>query len=339
MPTATPRVVFHARTDPGMRRKINEDAFTTDAEHGFCVVCDGMGGHASGEVASTMAVDFVSEKLRKLLAPAVREGGGEGMRALLHGMPRALLGVVREANAAIYQRGQTDPRIERGRPMGTTLLIACFVGGHAVLAHIGDSRIYRVRAGDIEALTEDHSVLTRQPPAPGKPPRKRKYVTRALGTRTRVVPEFKIVDALPGDHFILCSDGLTDYLKDQELARFLTWVDPEEVEGIPAQLVSLANRRGGRDNITVVVASIAGGSPGIPAGASTRPLSAAGQTPTKEMGAIRTSAAGTVRPEPAALEPPPVGASEHLELDAAEDEAPPPPLDPPPVGSAGEAPA
>ncbi|MHC4391779.1 MAG: PP2C family protein-serine/threonine phosphatase, partial [Planctomycetota bacterium] len=331
---ATKPVRFFGRTDPGRRRKINEDAFIMEDEYGFGIVCDGMGGHAAGEVASTMAVELVTERLREALPPwSARQSDSAD---LLKSLPRTLLETVETTNAAIYARGTDDPRIEEGRHMGTTLLVLCFVGRHAILAHIGDSRIYRVRDGVIEALTEDHSVLTAAPTKGGGKSRKRKYVTRALGTRPRVLPELKTTDALPGDFFILCSDGLTDYLDDDELARFLTCVDDDELPMIPRQLVALANQRGGRDNITIVLAAVPPGETGRGG------LFDTGTQPELELSdtarhGVETQAAQrptiSVPNAPPAFEPPPAGEAEHTELGAVDDSdagVPPPPLEPPP---------
>lgn len=329
-----PVVRFFARSDPGMRRKVNEDAFTTDPAHAFCVLCDGMGGHASGEVASTMAVDLMSQRMREVL-PRVDARRAEEVDGLRERLPRALLDAVKGANHAIFERGKIDPRIEQGRHMGTTLLVLCFLRDKAVLAHIGDSRIYRIRAGEIEMLTEDHSVLSPAAKSPEGKPRKRKYVTRALGTRARVVPELRSIDAEPGDFFLLCSDGLTDYVKDDELARFLTCVELEEVARIPRQLVALANQRGGRDNITVIIASVGDPSDGdelapkaSTTGEGTEPiLSFDVAAETAPIEAPRILAPRADAPPP--LEPPPPGARPHRELEDLELQPTPPPLDPP----------
>ena len=250
------RVQFHGRTDPGRRRETNEDAFAVSDEGAFCVLCDGMGGHSSGEVASRMAVDIVADRLRRLLPSAEerrRRSRGE-MTRVKESLPDLIQEWLRAANNAIYERGAAEPGVQLGRNMGTTVALLCVVEDLALVAHVGDSRIYRLRGERIEPLTRDHSV-TAPEVGNGKSGRKRKYVTRALGTKPEVVPDVLTVDVRPGDFFVLCSDGLTDLVTDGEIAHAVR-ERMAEAANIPAALVNLANERGGRDNITVIIASV-----------------------------------------------------------------------------------
>jgi serine/threonine protein phosphatase PrpC len=272
------RLRFHARTDPGRRRPTNEDAFAVSDEGGFCVLCDGMGGHSSGEVAATLAVEILAERARRAIPPAhgprpPREA--DRVRALLPDLVREW---IRDANAAIFERGAAE-RSGAARQMGTTIALLFVFEDFAVAAHIGDSRIYRLRGGAIERLTRDHSVLSADlAPSPAR--RKRKYMTRALGTRPEARPDLVTFRVAAGDRFVVCSDGLTDLVSDDEILTLVG--DAGELASAPAALVNLANARGGKDNITVIVA--AADAPAVLEGPG--------------MGGGRPEAAGAVRPAP-----------------------------------------
>lgn len=239
------RIRFQGRTDPGRRRTTNEDAFTISDEASFCVLCDGMGGHASGEIASRMAVEHLGERLR---AATARPGAAD--------LARAVRDWLRTANDAIYARGTAEPGVSFGRNMGTTLALLWLRGAHAVIAHIGDSRVYRFRDGGLEALTRDHSVTA---PLEGEDPKKsgrrRKFVTRALGTRPEVTADVMTLEVRAGDRFLICSDGLTDLVRDREIKEELV-ERGAALDRVPRALIDLANQRGGRDNITVIVAEV-----------------------------------------------------------------------------------
>lgn len=298
------RVHFHARTDPGRRRKINEDAFAFSDDDGFCVLCDGMGGHSSGEVASRLAVQILAARARLTIPRAHGprpEREAERMRALLP----ALVGEwIRAANTAIFERGATEGEQGGARRMGTTIALLCFVEDFAVAAHIGDSRIYRLRAGELELLTRDHSVLSAEL-APSNERRKRKYITRALGTRPEVQADLVTLAVASGDRFVVCTDGLTDLVRDDEIRTALEAAG-EQLESVPALLVGLANERGGRDNVTVIVGRTERDAKAVPAPA---PAPA------------RRASGAAARPR---VEPSP------------ENSPPPPPLEPPPPWSADE---
>jgi protein phosphatase len=231
-----------AHTDVGLRRRGNEDRFAVDPELGLCLVADGMGGHSAGQVASTLAVATVLGTLRE------RKGSdastSEKLRAALE-----------DANRAIYQAARQNPQYGG---MGTTIVALLVEGERAAVAHVGDSRAYRVRAGRIRQLTDDHSMvgeLLRRNEITADEAREhpqRHVLTRALGVRGHVQPDLAELTLAPGDRFVLCSDGLTNHLDDPEIAKLASeFVD---LEACCAALVALANRRGGEDNITVAVA-------------------------------------------------------------------------------------
>lgn len=241
----------------GRRRTTNEDSFLLCEPEGLGVVCDGMGGHHAGEVASRLAVDIFAEqvaKVRDLLAHPGRK------LSLVRAMAQDfVLEWTQQANAAIHAQGLDpggDQSSHKSR-MGTTLALVLFVTDFVVVAHVGDSRVYRLRDGAIERLTEDHVVMAaaRREPGDTRPPRNRKYVTRSLGTRAAVEPDIQLLEVAPGDLFLLCSDGLTDLVTDEEIRDILHRAGTQRRLAVRS-LIHLANRRGGPDNVTVVVAEV-----------------------------------------------------------------------------------
>jgi len=265
------RVRFHGRTDLGRKRATNQDAFVASDDYGYCVLCDGMGGHSSGEIASRMAVEILEEKLRNELPDFASERSTAADQPMKTSLSDLVERWLVAANSAIYERSSAEPSLRaHGRRMGTTVALLLIVEDFALVAHVGDSRVYRLRGREIELLTRDHSVLTPEGPsavgiaapmaAAGR--RKRKYVTRALGTRRTVLPDILIADIRPGDHFLLCSDGLTDGVSDAEIAAAIL-ERTDEPQNVPTALINLANERGGRDNITVVLASLEPGEAGV----------------------------------------------------------------------------
>ncbi len=248
------RIRFFGRSDVGRKRLSNEDSYHTSDESGFGIVCDGMGGHEGGEVASRMAVDVLTDSLAKGLALLTR-GRGKKLAHLRSLAKDMVLEWTQKANDEIFQRGGENTPL-RTR-MGTTLALVLLVEDFVVVAHVGDSRIYRIRGGAIERLTEDHSVIgpSRSPRTWGTAPKRRKFVTKALGTRATVEPDIRLEDAAPGDVFLLCSDGLSDPVKPEEMARIIEKAGTDRRVALRS-LVHLANKRGGRDNITVVLAEV-----------------------------------------------------------------------------------
>ena len=243
---------FAALTDAGRVRANNEDAIAVDVSLGFAILADGMGGYNGGEVASGMAIALLQASFGRWLAHA-------GPQAPARAVKRALQAGVDEANVAILEAGVANPQLEG---MGTTLVLAAFGPRRVVVGHIGDSRCYRLRAGKLEQLTRDHSLLQEQLDAGAITAEQaalsphRNLVTRALGIERRVELEMNEHDARPGDLFMLCSDGLTEMVGDAQLFTLLL----QEME-LPAKatlLVAIANENGGRDNISVVLAHASG---------------------------------------------------------------------------------
>jgi serine/threonine protein phosphatase PrpC len=251
---------FFAATDVGKVRDHNEDNFLVDKKLGVFMVADGMGGHAAGEVASAIAVRTVHEELRRekeLIADY-----GAGATGANKVTPKDIIALlehaVQRACIKIHEEAQTDTQ-KRG--MGTTLSAILVIGTQGFIAHVGDSRIYLMRGGRVQQVTEDHTVFNELIKR-GKLTREqiekvghKNAITRAVGVYERVDVDTLVIEVLPGDVFMLASDGLTGYLETpDELAKPLAVDSDESVK----TLVSLANDRGGKDNITVVVVRLVG---------------------------------------------------------------------------------
>jgi PPM family protein phosphatase len=262
---------YAALSDIGLRRASNQDSLTVAlagsaeelrARGHLFLVADGMGAHAAGELASKLSADTIPHAYRKLpdCSP-----------------PEALQKALEEANARIHDRGQANPEF---RGMGTTTSVLVLLPGEAIVAHVGDSRVYRLRGNRLEQLSFDHSLVWEmmasgriaENEVPSYVPKN--IITRSLGPAPQV--EVDLEGPFPlalGDSFLLCSDGLSGPVKDQELGTILGCLPPQEAV---RALVDLANLRGGPDNITVVVARVTGPpldqrSGGAPIAASERP--------------------------------------------------------------------
>ena len=231
-----------AHTDVGLRRRGNEDRFAVDPALGLLLVADGMGGHSAGQVASQLAAATVVTSLQERKGSAA--SASEKLRAALE-----------DANRAIYSAARQNAEYSG---MGTTVVALLVEDNRAALAHVGDSRAYRVRGGRIRQLTDDHSIvgeLLRRHEISADDAREhphRHVLTRALGVRGHVQPDLAELTLAPGDVFVLCSDGLTNHLEDSEIAKLASAGD--DLDAGCAALIELANRRGGEDNITVALA-------------------------------------------------------------------------------------
>jgi len=244
----------YGSTDVGLERKNNEDAFHFAPEHGLYVVCDGMGGHASGELASRITVDsmvkFVTESIH---ADNFRWPFQSPRATTLE--TRILDCGIRLANRDVYQQAQADPR---HKGMGTTV-VAMLLGKDQIGAvHVGDSRIYRVRDGEIRLMTEDHSLLNhyrRTRPMSDEEIRNFKgknVIVRAVGLRDTVEPETHVWDYRIGDIYLLCTDGLTDLVDDDYISGQLEQAETS-IKLTVTNLIQKALAAGGKDNVTVLV--------------------------------------------------------------------------------------
>ncbi len=243
---------FYGLTDVGKKRTDNEDRFYIGDAKGYCILADGMGGRLYGEVASSMAVEAVSSHLEADLPGSLGRLERNEQASLLVNL---LDEWIRDANAAIYRRGQEDDRYQE---MGTTLVVLFSLDRQIVLGHVGDSRAYRFRGGALAQITEDHSfvnsqvksgMLTEEEAARSH---QKNIITRALGTASKVKPELRVHQFQPGDVFLVCSDGLTDMVPDSEISSILA--RGGTMKELARALVDAANAAGGRDNITVILA-------------------------------------------------------------------------------------
>ena len=251
MHSAAVQIHAHGATDVGRVRQLNEDHLLIDEELGLYVVCDGMGGHASGDVASRTATETVRGYLaqrRDVIAAVARgEKPPDEIAALLrHG--------IQSASARIHDIGQQD-RTKRG--MGTTCTALVIVNGKGIMGHVGDSRLYLWRGGSVYQLSEDHTFIQEairrgiMTPEAAAESQHKNVVTRAVGPSPSVLADTLVFDVLPDDTLLLCSDGLHGYVNAaDELSRALA---PAKLADIGAQLVATSNERGGADNITALV--------------------------------------------------------------------------------------
>lgn len=249
------RVEAFAWTDPGPVRENNEDTFLVDEDTGLFVVADGMGGHAAGEVASRIAVDAIRELLQGGVDPdetrldrAVADPADVLRERLRYAMNQASVRIRREAQAHPEYSG-----------MGTTVCVLLIESGQAHIAHVGDSRIYRLRDGRLERLTRDHTVVQeeidkgRLTPELARQVPHRNYLTQSVGYHGPVEPDTTTHPLEPGDLFLLCSDGLTDPLEDLRIAELCRATHPSD---LAETLVNQALAAGGEDNVTVVTARV-----------------------------------------------------------------------------------
>ncbi len=224
------------RTDPGRVRRRNEDTFVLDPP--LFAVADGMGGAQAGEVASRLAAAVFRE-----YHDADRLAPDERVQA-----------IIQEANRRIYERARTDSNVSG---MGTTVTAALLTGGRVILGHVGDSRAYRIRDGELEQLTDDHSLVGdlmrsgRLTPEEAEAHPQRSVITRALGTDPEVDVDTTSVDVEPGDLFLICSDGLTTMVGDDDILGILAAAPT--LDDAARELVRAANTGGGEDNVTVVL--------------------------------------------------------------------------------------
>ena len=238
-------------TDVGRRRDNNEDSFHNDDEVGLYIVADGMGGHRAGEVASSTVVSSVKDYMEAFhTSPVAKEASENNMSKAA----TAVCHSIELANRVVYQLSQ-DQGSYKG--MGSTAAVAYFLKGTLVTANVGDSRIYLIRQDEIEQISQDHTLLAEHmrknpdwDPNSASIPMKH-ILVRAVGIHEAVEADVYEMQSLPGDLILMCSDGLTDMLSDQEIHQAVL-----EGGGLPEvcdRLVSMANERGGLDNITAVL--------------------------------------------------------------------------------------
>lgn len=241
---------YCAKTDTGRARDNNEDSVAYDETTDIAVLADGMGGYNAGEIASGMATAFIKSELSRWLSGANGQAKHKEVR-------RAMEICVGNANLSIYNAAISNPQYAG---MGTTLVVGVLYEDVLLLGHIGDSRCYRMRAGVLEQITRDHSLLQEQIDAGLVTPEQalhsniKNLVTRALGVEEAVLLEVNEHPVEPGDVYMMCSDGLSDMVADAEIAKILD--SPLDLAARAAALIDAANTAGGRDNISVLIIEV-----------------------------------------------------------------------------------
>lgn len=251
---------FAALTDVGRKREHNEDNYLVDKKLSLFVVCDGMGGHAAGEVASALAVRVVHDELRRetgLIEDYLAgKKGADNVtkRDILHMLEFA----VNRASSRIHAEALKD---EKKRGMGTTIVGLLIAGNQAFVVHVGDSRVYLLRDDVLEQVTEDHNVynellkrkkMTREQVEKLAP---KNAITRAVGVYEHCEPDSLVLDVVDGDRFLLCTDGLSQYFED-DLTGLAERFGSKDRDEAVRKLIDAANERGGSDNITAIIVTI-----------------------------------------------------------------------------------
>ncbi|TWU60180.1 Serine/threonine phosphatase stp [Rubripirellula tenax] len=245
------KIVASALSDRGLLRDGNEDQYLIDESLGLYMVCDGMGGHVAGEVAAERAIEFASEHI---------SAHSEVLESAA-GQPDRYVRIQQIAEEAVQTASQEVHQLSRSSPkyagMGTTLTMLVIVDDKAIIAHVGDSRMYLMRGGEIHQLTVDHTLanemflcggLTKEEAATS---RYQHVLTRSIGPHQFVTVDTLLFDLIPGDRLLLCSDGLSNYFADESVIAEL--LAQKEITGQPQQLIEFAKEAGGADNITAVV--------------------------------------------------------------------------------------
>jgi protein phosphatase len=230
------------RTDPGLKRKHNEDAYSILENHHLFVIADGMGRHAAGEIASKLAVDAVTESFEKGVRASWTPEGSLPKRASL------LRNAILLANERIFHEAH---EVEEYAGMGTTVVAGYFSPNNqrVYIAHVGDSRCYRYRGTSLTQITKDHTLG-----AAGIQGRSSSVLSRAVGVEERVEVDLTMESPLPGDVYLLCSDGLSRMVTDEEIGETLGAM--KDLDACVAKLIDMANARGGRDNITTILVRV-----------------------------------------------------------------------------------
>jgi protein phosphatase len=262
-----------SKTDTGRIRSKNEDAVALSPAHGFAILADGMGGYSAGEVAARIATEVLQQSLEEGLSRIESQ-----LQDLLTTRGRQIQTLmvesIRRANAAIIEAARVEPQYQG---MGTTLVAAIFHGDKVSVAHVGDSRAYRFYQGELKQITRDHSLLQEQidagliNPEWARFAQHKNLVTRALGVDPDMEVEIHDHPTAPGEIYMLCSDGLSDMLTDDEMCETLVMCE-SALQAACDVLVQKANDNGGHDNISVVLARVQPGRSAHPSGLFVRLL-------------------------------------------------------------------
>ncbi len=249
------KIVVQGMTDVGKKREKNEDSFLVDEELGLSIVADGMGGHLGGEYASQMAVKTIQEVMKKFQEDPEMTLPAEEKKRYDPG--EQLKQAIRIASQRIFREATRSPTL---RGMGTTVVALLIRDKKGYIANVGDSRAYLIRTPEIQQLTTDHSLVTEQlqagfiTPAEVKNHRLRNIITRSVGFQDEVETDLLVRELEEGDLFLLCSDGLTNMVSNAEIVKQAG--KGRNVKSLPQKLIELANKKGGDDNISVILAQV-----------------------------------------------------------------------------------
>ncbi|MEO6422095.1 MAG: Stp1/IreP family PP2C-type Ser/Thr phosphatase [Candidatus Nitrotoga sp.] len=245
------------QTHPGVVRTHNEDSVAYDASSGLVVLADGMGGHNAGEIASGITVSLITTEIKhdlESMRPEDRGEGGEDVGVML------LREKVQKANASIYNASQCQSQYSG---MGTTVVAGLFYDNRLAVAHVGDSRMYRLRGEVFEAITRDHSLLQEQidrgmlSQKEARLSKNKNLITRAVGVDPEVEIEIQVYAVQVGDIYLLCSDGLNDMVEDDEIGSTVQMLRAN-LQLMAKRLIEMANDNNGRDNVSVILIKING---------------------------------------------------------------------------------
>lgn len=249
------RITCYGKTDVGLRRELNEDTFHCSEKDGLSIVCDGMGGREFGEVASSLSCSTITQTLRRHFPKTLRGRRLTDGGPLVDTFVQLFDAWIRDVNSQVHGFGAVD---QKYREMGTTLALVYHQEDFVVVAHVGDSRVYRIRDERIQAMTEDHSFVNVQVKAglitkeEAQTSAHRHIVTRAIGPRHVVKADVSVVPAQAGDVYLLCTDGLCDQVDDATILACVENADGDLPQAID-KLIACANDAGGVDNVTVIL--------------------------------------------------------------------------------------
>ena len=244
------RILSAGATDVGQKRKVNQDSFRVDNDLLLYVVADGMGGHAGGEFASRVCVEMIQKSVRedRELAKGAKVNPAD-----------LVMGAIHRANTAVFSKGREEEKL---RGMGTTVDLMLFDQDQLFIGHVGDSRVYLARHGMLWQLTRDHSLVNEKLKAglitrdQLKTDQNKNVITRSVGFESSVLVDIYRREVAPGDLYLACSDGLSGLIDDEEMLAVLTKIaiEGDDLEKAIHQLIHMANKNGGDDNISVVLA-------------------------------------------------------------------------------------
>ncbi len=248
MSDSTLKLLVHGVTDVGLIREHNEDCIDWDKDRGLFLLADGMGGHNAGEVASELAIQSVKRALYEVLTPEIVESEVVDLK-------NAMYDAIVFANQEIYEQSHERPECAG---MGTTLVVALVQNNTAIVANVGDSRMYHMHEGKLQQITTDHSLVQEMvdggflTEAEAQKSVSRNLITRALGIAEDVDVDIHEHEIAVGDFFLMCSDGLTDLVTDSEISTILN-ENKSDMEKAGQELVNSANNRGGKDNTSIIL--------------------------------------------------------------------------------------